>query len=403
MLASTVLPSHAKTTIVGAGPVGSCLALALSKAHQDVLLLESTSLTEPFSDTRTLALSWSGIQTLEANGVSLKTLNANLIDAVHVWQQNTQDEVTLDKSDIQFPHLGAVVTYQQLRQVLQQKILKNPSPCLTIYTEHLVHKVRTVGSCAQVIGAHQQHSFFLTTDLAVLAEGGVSENTTSAVNKRNHDYRQWAIAAEVAFDQPPDTTAYECFSSHGPFALLPYHDHFKLLWSCPTHEANLRYQHTELLATQLQEAMGNRLGKIQRIRPTQLFPLTLKRAQTLVKGHVAVIGAAAQTLHPIAGQGFNLGLRDALHLSEYLLNKKQNDSLAEPLARYAKSRRMDRSIIIALTHCMAKACEHPQGAWLRSLGIHCLDRYNPIKQRFMMCMIFGVYGDSTTHLPDLKS
>jgi 2-octaprenyl-6-methoxyphenol hydroxylase len=253
-----------------------------------------------------------------------------------------------------------------------------------------VKAVHTVNNFAHIRLENNDKNTCLTADLAILAEGGASIEIAPNTNKYLHDYHQVALTADISFSEPSSDTAYEYFSTYGPFALLPYNGHYRLLWIRNYCDQILQDKTPQRLSKQLQEILNNRFGKIQAIQITQQFALSLKEVRDITKGRIAFIGAAAQALHPIAGQGLNLGLRDAQYLLASLTRYQLNLDFGVALKDYKKTRRLDRLNTIAFTHFLAKLSHNPKSAWLRGLGMNCLELSSALRKRFIMQMVFGI-------------
>ena len=180
------------------------------------------------------------------------------------------------------------------------------------------------------------------TRLAVVADGAAA--AVRGIARNRHDYRQTAIVAEIALDHPHLGIAYERFTAAGPVALLPEREHYALVWTqAPAAAARaLTLPDAEFLAS-LAAHFGSRVRGFTGVRERRMFPLTLEVARDTTTARVAVIGNAAQALHPVAGQGFNLGLRDAFELAT-LVREAPRDAQggAAMLARYRQARRLDR-------------------------------------------------------------
>lgn len=390
MVQHKAIPAHTTIAVVGAGPVGSWLALHLAKTGYAVTLLEANPLNQAQTDTRTLALSWGSLQALNSVGISKKMLHATDINKIDIAQHKTWGKTILSKHEVKLDYLGAVAEYQVLTQALH-KLLQVPQANLRLVEKSCVKAVRTVGNLAYILLKTSDKNICLTADLAILAEGGASIQIAPDITKYLHDYQQVAVSAELSFSEPSSDTAYEYFSTYGPFALLPYNHHYRLLWIRDHCDQILQDKTPQRLSKQLQEILNNRFGKIKAIKITQQFALSLKETKDITKGRIAFIGAAAQALHPIAGQGLNLGLRDAQHLLSSLKRYQLTLDFEATLKYYKKIRRLDRLNAIAFTHFLAKLSHNPKGAWLQGLGINCLELSSALRQRFIMQMVFGIH------------
>jgi 2-octaprenyl-6-methoxyphenol hydroxylase len=150
------------------------------------------------------------------------------------------------------------------------------------------------------------------------------------------------------------------------------------------------YHNPKALKKAFENSVGDRFGRVLSLKPTGLFPLVLKESKWLTKGAIVSIGAAAQALHPIAGQGLNLALRDASDLAKILMEKNFWNHQEEGLRRYQSHRRKDRLNTLLLTHGLAKWLKQPKMAWLTGLGLNGLDASSLLRRQFLSYMIFGV-------------
>jgi 2-octaprenyl-6-methoxyphenol hydroxylase len=197
--------------------------------------------------------------------------------------------------------------------------------------------------------------------------------------------------AKVWLDRAHDGLAYERFTPDGPVALLPEDDHCGLVW---THtpasaQAALALDDDAFLAA-LSQRFGSRAGRFLRVGPRRSFPLALEFAQPVTATRVVAIGNAAQALHPIAGQGFNLGLRDAHTLAEVVAASRVADLGTPPmLARYAAQRAGDRRAGIAFTHALVHLFGGSALRWPRGAGVALLDAFAPAKRAFTRRMLYG--------------
>jgi len=202
------------------------------------------------------------------------------------------------------------------------------------------------------------------------------------------------LIAKVWTERAHGGIAYERFASDGPMALLPERDHYGLVWTLPPAkaEAMLALPDRDFLA-ELAGHFGTRVTGFVRIADRRRFPLTLEFARPLIAARTVVIGNAAQSLHPIAGQGFNLGIRDAYELSLAII-ATPSDQLGERamLERYAEQRRVDRYSGIAFTHGLTQlfASRLALAHWPRGMALALLDTIPAAKRAFTRTMMFGM-------------
>jgi 2-octaprenyl-6-methoxyphenol hydroxylase len=239
---------------------------------------------------------------------------------------------------------------------------------------------------------HDGTAAMLSARLVVVADGGDIEGLAPP---KATDYAQHALTARVSTVLPHKNIAYERFTKEGPLALLPFGEEMSLVWTLtPARAQALKDADTKAFLAALRLAFGGRLGGFTGVTQRACFPLTLRYA-TNAAPNVITIGNAAQTLHPVAGQGFNLGLRDAWELAQILRTisvQALNDN--ELLRHYRASRRLDRSATIAATHGLVRLFSNDffplQVA--RGVGLTLLGAIAPARNFLTRRMIFGTRG-----------
>ena len=334
----------------GAGPVGCALALALQGSHLRVRIVGKSSSKVAF---RPLALSHASRLILERLDV-WRSLEVTPIRRVHVSQQEAFGRTVMDAADAGVPALGYVTDYSALTALLQAR-------CAGLFIEEEI-QARCV----------------------VHAEG-------SAARSREKRYAQDALVALVRTEPASDGTAFERFTPEGPLALLPLAGRYALVWSCrPERAAELAQCAEALFLERLAAAAGRRPGRPVQVGERALQPLALRVHPARVMPRAVFIGNAAQTLHPVAGQGLNLGLRDAWDLSRAFVESRDPGDAAV-LARYAASRRFDALATIRVTDALAGAFlgTNPLARAARGLALTALDLLPAPRRFFARRMIYG--------------
>ncbi|CAG9221743.1 hypothetical protein BGLA2_3050001 [Burkholderia gladioli] len=230
----------------------------------------------------------------------------------------------------------------------------------------------------------------------VNAEGGLFQDTprdAAGDTRHRRDYAQTAIVGTVSVSAPKPNVAWERFTAEGPLALLPTggagQADYALVWCCSPAEAARRATlPDEAFLEELGIAFGERMGRFTRIVGRAAFPLGLAAAPTLVKGRIAIVGNAAQTLHPVAGQGLNLGLRDAHTLVDTI---SEHGATPLALAAFNTRRALDRRLTIGATDTLARLFtveSHALGA-LRGAALSALEFVPPLKTAIARQMMFG--------------
>ncbi|TCP05041.1 FAD-dependent monooxygenase [Caldimonas thermodepolymerans] len=390
-------PSALRLAVVGAGPAGLALALLASRqlpgAH--VAVFDARPVDADIGrDPRTLALSLGSVQLLQRLGC-WPAASARPIRRVHVSQQQPtlllprEPEVLIDAADEGVPLLGAVLSYGSLIAPLQQAWLETAAREPQRLATHFGQRVAALKPLEQ--GVEIDAGIVERYDLAVVAEGGVFAE--QARKSLAHDYRQTAWVGQVDVEGLPADTAFERFTSHGPAALLPLPDgpqgpRAALVWCVPSDDDPVRELDDRQRIAVLNHVFHPSIGRITGISPLKAFALGLNAEATLVRGRTVRIGNAAQTLHPVAGQGLNLGLRDAFELVRLLA---QGSGIDAALRRMERRRAPDRWATIATTDFLARSFtwQLPGLAAARGLGLAALQALGPAKSMLARQMMFG--------------
>ena len=393
-------PRTLRLAIVGAGPAGLSLALLAARAlpQAEISLFDARPLDRDVSgDPRTLALSLGSVQMLERLGV-WKGVKAQPILEVHVSQApptlssplfgaSGEPEVLISAREQKVEQLGAVLAYGQLVAPLQAAWQAMEQPRLVSRFGSPVTAIKPVAG-----GVEIDAGIVETFDLAVVAEGGVfSEQARKAVTR---DYKQNAWVGTVTLSPDvPAGLAFERFTRNGPLALLPLPSdsgvrRAALVWCVPQDEDDIAGLNDTQRVAVIQHLMPPRAGKLLSISPLKCFPLGLNAERSLVEGRSIRIGNAAQTLHPVAGQGLNLGLRDAWSLVEAL---KKTDNIDTALRNVEWQRAPDRWSMIAATDFLARtfAWRWPGLPAARGLGLAAVQAVPILKRTLARRMMMG--------------
>ena len=380
-------PLVVDVAIAGGGLVGASLALALAKLRLKVALIEAApfgSLEQPSFDDRSTALSNGSRRIFEALGVwPLIEREATAIRRIHVSDQGRFGFTRIDAREQGLNALGFVVVNRVMGAALWRRL--NAEASITVLAPARVQSMQLQQhsqriECALESGAVR----IVEAKLAIAADGARSTVRQSAgIGSSTWDYEQVALVSNVLSQHFHDHVAYERFTDAGPLALLPLTEgRSGLVWTFRPETAKEMADlgDAEFLA-RLQDTFGFRLGRFTRVGLRQLYPLSLTRSDEYVAERLAIVGNAAQTLHPIAGQGFNLGLRDAVSLAEVLA-----DGLAQEggefdagdgmwLQRYREWRAADRSNIVRFTDGLVRLFSQPLGPikLLRNAGMLAFD------------------------------
>ncbi len=382
---------HCDIAIIGGGPVGAALALALRDSGLVIVVLEARKAEQAAADPRALALSYGSRLLLDRLGVWQAIAQISAIRHIHVSQKGSFGRTLLHADKLEVPELGYVLPYPALHAALLQALHSSPATCLDGATVTGLH---THADGARIDYELNGQALQLHARLAVVADGG--KLLEAAHPPEVHDYGQSAVIAHLTCSQFQPDTAFERFTAQGPVALLPYRAGYELVWTMPHALAQdvLSWDDAHFLA-QLHQHFGDRVGDFLTVGPRSCFPLRLRRAPDTTLAHTALIGNAAQTLHPVSGQGFNLGLRDAWELAREILGTEQQ-ALGSPamLAAYRSSRRLDRNGVIRFTDGLVRLFSNdlPLLGSARGASLSLLDCLPPAKQFVARRMMFGANG-----------
>ena len=369
--------------IAGGGMTGATLALAISHLSQGslpVTLVEASAPGErdhPGFDGRAIALAAGTCQQLAAIKIrpSLQDC-ATPITHVHVSDRGHAGFVSLDAQDYQVSALGQVVELHDVGQRLFAMLKQAPGVTLRCPAA-----VTTVTRSQQQVTVTLDSGEQLDGQLLVAADGARSKLAASCgIQWQTEDYQQVAVIANVSTQLAHHGRAFERFTQHGPLALLPMSQgRCSLVWCHPlAQQAQVDSWSDEQFLQQLQQAFGWRLGKFTHVGQRLSYPLALQTASQVSSHRLAVVGNAAQTLHPIAGQGFNLGLRDVMSLAETLAGahrQRQDPGSFAVLQHYQQRRQPDRQATVGITDGLVRLFANRFSPLVvgRNLGLMAMD------------------------------
>jgi 2-octaprenyl-6-methoxyphenol hydroxylase len=337
--------------VIGGGMVGASLALAAAAAGRRIVLVEGLapdSGAHQSFDERTTALGNASRRILEALGVwDSVAAQCGVIRAIHVSDAGRFAFAHLNAREQGIEAFGFVLPNRVLGAALWQQIRDNER--IRVYMPAAAESISTDAEGVTVRLADQVTQ--LRARLAVAADGaGSAVRRDAGITATEADYDQVAIVANVATDTPHDGTAFERFTPAGPLALVPLRDgSYTLIWARSAQDAAATLgASAEVFLSQLQQHFGWRAGKFMTVGRRASYPLKLTRADAAVAQRTVLIGNAAQTLHPVAGQGFNLALRDVAALAE-LVAAAGDPGADALLAAFAQGREEDRRGVTRFT------------------------------------------------------
>lgn len=375
--------------IVGGGMTGATLALAISRFTSGTLPVHLVEATAPESaqhsgfDARAIALAAGTCQQLARVGIWQEIADcATPIQCVHVSDRGHAGFVTLDAQEYGLAALGQVVELHDVGQRLFAQLRKAPG-----ITLHCPAKVEDVSRCEEGVSLTLGSGEVLHGKLLVAADG--SRSTLGArcgISWQQQPYEQLAIIANVSTALPHNGRAFERFTQHGPLAMLPMSQgRCSLVWCHPqSRQEEVLSWSDERFCHEFQQAFGWRLGQITHVGKRSVYPLSLTSATRTVAHRLALVGNAAQTLHPIAGQGFNLGLRDVMSLAEMLAQAQaagQDSGDYSLLSRYQARRADDKAATIGVTDGLVHLFANRWAPLVagRNLGLMAMELFTPAR------------------------
>lgn len=375
--------THYDVVIVGAGMVGTSLALALKETPLKVALIESQDIIndqQPSYDDRGIALSYGSQRIFESLGLGSELAAiATPIESIHISDRGHFGITRLSAIEEHVPALGQVILAKKLGHLLNQQLQLQPD--LTVLSPI---KVTAIEQFEQHVTITLSTGDAIETKLLVGADGQQStirQRLNLSVWQRS--YEQTAITANVTPQQPHHNQAYERFTDSGPLALLPMSENrCSLIWTVKTseHQDLLNLTDGDFL-TALQQRFGTRLGAFKRVGKRSSHPLNLMQTKQPVQQRVLLIGNAAHSLHPIAGQGFNLGLRDVAVLAQILTDNADDVGAANVLHAYQAWQEKDQKTVIKSTDILVRLFSNanPVLGHGRAAALALLDCFPPLK------------------------
>jgi 2-polyprenyl-6-methoxyphenol 4-hydroxylase len=350
--------------IVGGGMVGISLALLLEAQHDwKILLVEAQEIGNPVDgayspsfDARSTALSWSSREIYQSMGLwSLLEPHVSNIAQIHVSDRGHMGLTRIDAQEADVDALGYVVENQRLGAALLAQLQQTQ---IDLRGSTAVTGVKALGSGMQLTFVNGQT---VHAGLLVIADGaGSSTAEKLGIHSDSTAYNQSGIIANIRLAKPHGDVAYERFTEHGPLALLPLTNfqgrpRSALVWTQPQGQAEaLMAADDEIFLARLQKQFGYRLGRFEAVGERVSYPLALTRSSEQVRRHLVVMGNAAHSLHPVAGQGFNLSLRDAATLSKVLAESPDAIGDLATLQHYYQKQSADQRNTVLFSDSLPK-------------------------------------------------
>ncbi len=376
--------------IVGGGLVGASLAAALRATPLKIGIIEAapwfTDKRPPSYDDRIIALNYASHRIFSGLGLWDKiAVEATPIKHIHISDQGHFGSTHLDSKDLRASALGYVVSARHLGQCLQEILADS---LIDIIAPAKFLEINQSDNCLNIDIMQNKQSRTLQTRLLVAADGGNSKvRQHLGITNHSIDYGQTAIIGNVTLEYPHKNIAYERFTPSGPLALLPLQKNdCALVWTVASDKTDeVMALDDKTFLSSLQQQFGWRLGHFMQVGQRHSYPLQLSRIEEHTRPGVVIIGNAAHTLHPIAGQGFNLGLRDVASLSEVIIESLEAGELVgseKTLQDYVARQEPDQENITNITNMLVQVFSNsfPPLVVARNLGLLVTDALPPLKK-----------------------
>ena len=378
--------------IIGGGPVGLIFALLNQINGLDTLILESKSENKSLDDRRGLALSNGSRFILERIGVWEELVDKlTAIESIHTSQKGTFGRTLMKAKEFNQDALGYIVSYGALMGVLQEKLKKAKKINILYNTKASKFIIKAEKNCLKY--HKQEKEYDLLFDLLVLADGGNASIPGIKLSRSSKSFDHSALVTQVVSELPHQNIAYERFTPGGPIALLPnLKDKFSLVWTGKKNniEELMKLNDKDFLK-KLHNHFGDRVGDFISCEDKVSFPLKQSFVNEIKIKNVVVIGNSAQTIHPVAGQGLNTGLRDAFSLSDCIESNSGLANINLLIMEYIKLREIETKKLMRFTEILVKGFSNDIVGInkLRGIALSLLDLNNGFKKTFVRKMSIG--------------
>ena len=377
--------------IIGGGPVGLVFAILNHASKVKIQIFESKNRGATNQDNKALALSNGSRLILEEIGIwDRLDKNITKIEKIHTSQVGSFGRTLLDAGEFNEESLGYIISYGDLMAVLQEEI-----ECISnIMTFYETKVTKCIDEKAMLNLSLETNNKIknLKSEFVILADGAAEDIEGLELNKKIKHFDHTAIVTKVLTEIPHRNIAYERFTSNGPIALLPNrNDKFSLVWTGPRKFIEkLEQLNQESFLSQLHESFGDRVGSFLECEKRISFDLKQTYVEVM-HSNIVALGNASQTMHPVAGQGLNTGLRDAYKLNQSLIDGSKIKSLEALLDEYKHSRAGERKKILNFTEMLVKSFSNDLVGLkkVRGYALSLLDITRPIKQSFVRKMSYG--------------
>ena len=379
-------------TIVGAGPVGLVAGALMAELNYSVNIIEANHKDFILKDSKALALSNSTVFILKKLDIWRDLLKkATPINEIHVSQKNTFGRTLFKANDYEEDALGYIVSYADLMKLLKNKIegLQN----VHIFFNTKLENVKNFNDSKNILIKNDGKEKELPFNLLVLADGGKTQIAGIDLTREERDLNHVALVSSIKSNKPHYGRAYERFTKNGPIALLPNTlNAFTLVWTGPKKYIDeIAKLDSDSLLNILQENFGKRAGEFIDIKEKSFFALKSSILKNISTPNIVAIGNASQIIHPVAGQGLNIGMRDALELAKFVKTDFE-DSFSKNISRdFNRLRKSKSSDIINITDQLSSIfLNNIIGFnYFRGVSLSTLDAIPPLKRKFVRKMSYG--------------
>lgn len=344
--------------IVGGGLAGASLACAFEGSGLSIEIIEAHPLNtnaQPCYDDRTVALSYGSRVIFEAMGLwDSIAEKVETIKTIHISDRGHLGVTRLRHSEEGVDALGYVAENRVLGEVLYQRLENNPDVLVHCPAEVLT--IQQQDDVVQLCYTENGKEHELIAGMVIVADGVTSKTRDMLqIGVSRQDYKQSAVITNVTPGQPHQNVAYERFTDTGPLAFLPMTGHrCSVVWTVSSEQTDkLMKLDDEVFLASLQQRFGFRLGRLKKVGQRQVYPLALVESTQVVRGRIVIVGNAAHAIHPVAGQGFNLALRDIALLVE-LLTSSSFETVEDALVSYEEMREKDAQRVYRFTDALVK-------------------------------------------------
>lgn len=398
------MPDRYDLIVVGGGLVGASLAIALRNTGLRIAVIEPhpfDSPAQPSYDERTVALTWSTRQIYQGIGIwqDIASAGAEPIKDIHVSNLGHFGMSHLSCRDVGTAALGYVVLTRVIGNVLEQHMQQSDN--ISLIRPASAVSIASANDESVVQLDQNEPPMEVNAKLTVLADGGRSR-VGKQFSSSASEYPQHALLCIVSTDRPHHGRAFERFTDEGPIALLPHSDQrYAVVWTCLPEQLAKRVDLADdEFILSLQRRFGDRAGNLSNPSERKSYPLSRSTVLNPVADRVVIIGNAAHTVHPVAGQGFNLGMRDVAVLSELLFARSQTGvdlGSLDVLQEYARSRRRDTFMVSQFTHGLLQVFSSDLKVLglLRNIALSGIELLPPVK-RFLLKRTMGMAGRQPT-------